>query len=79
MNTHAANSHILLDGLLLEVKIKGSLEKAQIPEDVVDDRHELYNLYSRKKKVEEVKILSEVKEPLLELKNFSLHQLMSIL
>ena len=79
MNTTAANTHILLDGLLLEVKIKESLEKAQVPEDVFDDRHEIFNLYNRGRKVEKVKMLSEVKEPLLDLKNCSLHELISIL
>ena len=39
INTTAANNHILLDGLLLEVKIKESLEKAQVPEDVFDERY----------------------------------------
>ena len=67
INTTAANAHNLLDGLLLEVKIKESLEKAQVPEDVFDDRYEIFNLYNREKKVEEVKMLNEVKDPLLDL------------
>ena len=79
INTTAANTHILLDGLLLEVKIKESLEKAQVPEDVFDDRYEIFNLYDRKEKVEEVKMLSEVNDPLLDLENCSLHELISIL
>ena len=79
MNTTSANTHILLDGLLLEVKIKESLEKAQVPEDVFDDRYEIFDLYNRGRKVEEVKMLSEVKEPLLDLENCSLHELISIL
>ena len=44
-----------------------------------DDRYEIFNLYNWEKKVEEVKILSEVKEPLLDLENCSLHELISIL
>ena len=51
MNTAAIDTHYLLDGLLLEVKIKESLEKAQVPEDVFDDRYEIFNLYNREKKV----------------------------
>jgi hypothetical protein len=47
--------------------------------DVFDDRHEIFNLYNIDKKVEEVKIIREVKEPLLDLENCSLHELISIL
>ena len=47
MNTAATDTHNLLDGLLLEVRIKESLEKAQVPEDVFDDRHEIFNLHNR--------------------------------
>ena len=79
INVTIADAYILLDGLLLEVKIKESLEKAQVPEDVFDDRHEIFNLYDRGRKVEEVKMLSEVKEPLLDLENCILHESISIL
>ena len=79
INTTIADAYILLDGLMLEVKIKESLEKAQVPEDVFDDRYELFNLYNRDKKVEEVKMLSEVKEPFVDLEKCSLHELISIL
>ena len=57
MNTTAANTHILLDGLLLEVKIKESLEKAQVPEDVFDDRCEMFDLYNRERKLRKLKCL----------------------
>ena len=40
------------------MRIKESLEKAQVPEDVFDDYYKIFNLYSREKKVEEVKMLS---------------------
>ena len=54
MNMSASNTYYLLDGLLLEAKIKESLDKAQVPEDVFDDRYEIFDLYDREKKVEEV-------------------------
>jgi hypothetical protein len=79
MNTNTTNAHILLDGLLVEVKIKKSLEKAKVPEEDFDDHHEIFKLYNREKKVEEVKMLSEVKDPLLDLENCSLHELINIL
>ena len=79
MNTAATDTHYLLDGLLLEVRIKESLEKAQVLEDVFDDRYELFNLYNRDRKVEKFKMLSEVKEPFVDLEKCSLHELISIL
>jgi hypothetical protein len=60
--------HKLLDGLLLEHKIKSSLEKSGTPKEPFDDRHELYKLYLEEKEVEEVKMLNNnMKEPLLDL------------
>ena len=50
-----------------------------MPEDVFDDRYEIFNLYNRDKQVEEVKMLSETKEPLLDLDKCSLHELINIL
>ena len=79
MNMSASNTYYLLDGLLLEAKIKESLDKAQVPEDVFDDRYEIFDLYNRGAKVEEVKMLSELNDPLLDLANYSLHELISIL
>jgi hypothetical protein len=38
------NTHNLLDGLLLEHKIKSSLEKLRATEEPFDDRDELYKL-----------------------------------
>ena len=52
MNITANNAYILLDGILLEVKVKESLEKAKVPEDVFDDRYEIFNLYNRDKQLE---------------------------
>jgi hypothetical protein len=52
MNTITANALTLLDGLLVEVKIKKSLEKAKVLEENFDDRHEIFKLYNREKKVE---------------------------
>jgi hypothetical protein len=45
----AANAHILFDGVLLENKIKNSLEKSGTLEEPFDDRYELYNLYMEEK------------------------------
>ena len=70
---------MLFRSLLLEVKIKESLDKAQVPEDVFDDRYEIFDLYNRGRKVEEVKMLSEIKEPLLDLDNCSLQELIYVL
>ena len=42
-------------------------------------KEKIENIYMRTKRVEEVKMLSEVKEPLLDLDNCSLHELISIL
>jgi hypothetical protein len=47
MNITASNTYVLLDGLLLEFKIMESLEKAKVPEEVFDDRFEIFNLHSR--------------------------------
>jgi hypothetical protein len=69
----------LLDGLLVEVKIKKSLEKAKVLEEDFDDRHDILKLYNREKEVEELKMLSEVKDPLLDLEKCSLHELINIL
>jgi hypothetical protein len=55
MNLPAQHAYVLLDGLLLEVKIMKILEKAEVPENVFDDRYEFFNLYNRKKKIKEVK------------------------
>jgi hypothetical protein len=55
MNTNTTNALLLLDCLLVEVKIKKSLEKAKVPEEDFDDRHEIFKLYNREKEVEEVK------------------------
>jgi hypothetical protein len=79
MNTINTNALTLLDGLLVEVNIKKSLEKAKMPEEDFDDRHEIFKLYDREKKVEEVKMLSEVKDPLLDLEKCSLHEIICIL
>jgi hypothetical protein len=79
MNTNTTNALFLLDGLLVEVKIKKSLEIAQVLEEDFDDRHDIFKLYNRKKEVEEVKMLSEFKDPLLDLEKCSLHEIMSIL
>jgi hypothetical protein len=59
MELTAANAHILLDSLLLENKIKISLEKLGTPKEPFDDRYELYNLYEEETQVDEVKILSD--------------------
>jgi hypothetical protein len=55
----AADAHILLDGLLLEEKIKISLDKMDVPFEPFDDRYEIYNLYVEKNQVEEVKMLRD--------------------
>jgi hypothetical protein len=74
------NAHILLDDLLLEYKIKISLEKSGTPEEPFDDRYELYNLYVEEKEVEEVKMLSDhINKPLLDLDKCSLNELINIL
>ena len=52
---------------------------SKIPEDVFDDRYEIFDLYNRGVKVEEVKMLSEVKYPLLDVENSSFHELIYIL
>jgi hypothetical protein len=46
---------------------------------IFDVRHEIFKLYNREKEVEEVKMLSEVKDPLLDLEKCSLHELINIL
>jgi hypothetical protein len=80
MELTAANAHILLDGLLLENKIKISSEKTDTPIEPIDDRYELYNLYEEEKQVEEVKMLSDkIDEPLLDLDKCSLNELINIL
>ena len=79
MNMSASNTYYLLDGLLLEAKIKESLDKAQVPEEVFDDRYEIFDLYNRGVKVEEVNMLSEVNDPFLDLKNCILQELISTL
>jgi hypothetical protein len=43
------------------------------------DRHKIFKLYNREKEVEEAKMLSEVKDPLLDLEKCSLHELINIL
>jgi hypothetical protein len=75
MNITASNTYVLLDVLLLEVKIMESLEKGEVHQEVFDDRYEIFNLHSREKKIEEFKILSETKDPLLDLDKCSLHEL----
>ena len=75
MNITSNEAYILLDGLLLELKIKENLEKAQVPENVFDDKYEIFNLYGREKKVEEIKMLSETKDSLLDLDKCSFHEL----
>jgi hypothetical protein len=50
MNTNTTNALFLLDGLLVEVKIKKSLEIAQVPEEDFDDHHEIFKLYNRDKR-----------------------------
>ena len=75
MNVPACHAYVLLDGLLSEVKIMKSSEKAEVPEEDFDDRYEIFNLYDRDKKIEEVKMLSEVREPLLDLDKCRLHEL----
>jgi hypothetical protein len=51
-----------------------------VPKEDFDDRHEIFKLYNReRKKVEEVKMISEVKDTLLDLKKYSLHELINIL
>ena len=52
---------------------------SKIPEDVFYDRYEIFDLYDRRVKVEEVKMLSEVNDPLIDLEKSSLHELISIL
>ena len=52
---------------------------SKIPEDVFDDSYEIFDLYNKGVKVEEFKMLSEVKDPMLDLENSSLHELISIL
>jgi hypothetical protein len=79
MNTNTTNALLLLDSLLVEVKIKKSFEKAKVSEEDFDDLHEIFKLYNREKEIEEVKMLSEVKDPLLDLEKCILHELMSIL
>ena len=59
MELTTANAHVLLDGLLLENKVKSSLEKADIPEEPFHDRYELYNLNVEEKQVEKIKVLSD--------------------
>jgi hypothetical protein len=74
------SAHILLDGLLLEHKIKSSLQKLGTLEESFDDRYELYKLYEEEKEVEEVKMLSyNIKEPLLDLDKCSLNEIINIL
>jgi hypothetical protein len=68
----------MLGDFLIEVKIIRTLEKAKVPEDDFDDRHEIFDLYNRKKKIEEVKMLREVREPLFDLDKCSLHELVAI-
>jgi hypothetical protein len=68
------DAHKLLDGLLLEHKIKSSSEKSGTPEEPFDDRYELYKLNVEEKEVEEEKMLSDnIKEPLLDLDKCSLN------
>ena len=57
INTTAANTHILLDGLLLEVKIKESLKKAQVPEDVFGDVMKYLIYIIKKEKLRKLKCL----------------------
>jgi hypothetical protein len=74
------DAHNILDGLLLEHKIKSSLEKSWTPEEPFDDRNELYKLNMEEKEVEQVKMLSDnIKEPLLDLDKCSLNELINIL
>jgi hypothetical protein len=49
----AADAHILLDELLLEEKIKISLDKTDIPCEPFDDQYEIYDLHEEKEQVEE--------------------------
>jgi hypothetical protein len=56
-----------------------SLEKAEVPEEDFDEIDENFNLCNRDKKIEEVKILTEVRKPLLDLDKCSLHELIAIL
>jgi hypothetical protein len=67
MNLTTQYAFVMQDGFLIELKIIRSLEKAQVLEDDFDDRHEIFDLYNREKKIEEVKMLSEAREPLLDL------------
>jgi hypothetical protein len=48
-------------------------------EEVKEIKEDETTMIMNDKEVEEVKILSEVKDPLLDLENCSLHELMSIL
>jgi hypothetical protein len=75
MNVTASNSYVLLDGLLLDVKIMECLEKTKVPEEVFDDRYAIFDLHIREKKIQEFKILTETKDPLLDLDKSSLHEL----
>ena len=80
MKLTTANAQVLLDGLLLENKVKTSLEKANVPEEPFDDRYDLYNLMKEEKQVEEVKMLSDkIAEPLLDLDKCGLYELISLL
>ena len=62
------------DAHIIMSRLKGLEEEAN--ETEYDESLLLIEL---ERKVEEVKMLSEVKEPLLDLENFSLHELISML
>jgi hypothetical protein len=78
MNITTSNAYVLLDGLLLEVKLWKVWKKSEVHEEPFHDRYEIFNLHSREKKLEEVKMLSETKETLLDLNKYSLHELINI-
>jgi hypothetical protein len=74
------DDHKLLDSLLLERKIRSSLEKSGATEEPFDDRYELYKLNVEEKEVEKIKMFSNnVNEPLLNLDKCSLSELINIL
>ena len=60
-------------------KLNKVYKKPKCPKNVFDDSHEIFNLYNRERKVDKVKMLSEVKEPLLDLENCNLLEIISIL
>jgi hypothetical protein len=78
--TTPADAINLLDGLLLEKKVKISLDKTDMPSEPFDDRYEIFDLNEEEKQVEKVKMLSDkINEPLLDLDKCSLDELINIL